>query len=142
MAKGTTRDRQREERWRAIMREHARSGMSIRGFCRKSNLRETAFYFWRRELQRRKAEQKQRRPRRRADQAQQAAAVPAFVSVRVEEPKDAAEPAARIEIVLSGGRRVHVVAPVDRQALADVLAVLRFDELTAPSNVEGEARPC
>ena len=31
----------------------------------------------------------------------------------------------RIEIVLPGGRRDHVVAPVDRQALADVLAVLK-----------------
>lgn len=124
MAKGENKDRQREDRWRAIMRKHARSGMSIRGFCRKSNLHETAFYFWRRELQRRKAEQEQRRPRRRTDQAQQVGAVPAFVSVRVEEPMDAAGPCGRIEIVLSGGRRLYVTAPVDRQALADVLAVL------------------
>ena len=29
----------------------------------------------------------------------------------------------RIEIVLAGDRRVQVVGPVDRQALADVLAV-------------------
>lgn len=36
----------------------------------------------------------------------------------------AAQPAGRIEIELSGGHHVHVTAPVDRQALADVLAVL------------------
>jgi hypothetical protein len=29
-----------------------------------------------------------------------------------------------IEIVLASGQRVHVMAPVDREALADVLAVL------------------
>jgi transposase-like protein len=134
MAKSTTRDRQREERWRAIMREHARSGMGIRGFCRKSNLRETAFYFWRRELQRRKAEQEQRRPQ---GNRQAPRAVPAFVSVRVEEPKAVSEPAGRIEIVLSGGRRLHVTAPVDRQALADVLAVLAA---ASPDGLEGQ--PC
>jgi len=30
----------------------------------------------------------------------------------------------RIEIILAGDQRVQVVGPVDRQALADVLAVL------------------
>ena len=137
MAKSTTRDRQREERWRAIMREHARSGMGIRGFCRKSNLRETAFYFWRRELQRRKAEQEQRRPQGSNGQAPRA--VPAFVTVRVEEPEAVSEPAGRIEIVLSGGRRLHVTAPVDRQALADVLAVLEGLPFVALAQ---EGQPC
>lgn len=128
MAKGVSRDRRREAQWRRIVREHGRSGLTIREFCRKSNLRETAFYFWRSELKRRKAEQEQRRPAG-------PVAAPAFVAVRVEE--HSAIPAGgrpngteyRIEIELSGGIRVHVTAPVDRQALADVLAVL-------------EGRPC
>ena len=38
-------------------------------------------------------------------------------------------PGGRIEILVSNGRRVQVTGPVDRQALADVLAVV-------------EARPC
>jgi transposase-like protein len=118
MAKGKDRDRRLEAQWRRIIREHTRSGLNIRDFCRKSNLRESAFYFWRRELERRgldrsEAEQEQRkRPSGRAT----------FVPVRVTE--DTRADAGRIEIVLSGGRRVHVVAPVDRQALVDVLAVL------------------
>ena len=124
MAKGASRDRRRETQWRRIMREHARSGLSIRGFCRKSKLPETAFYYWRSELHRRQAEQEQRRPQDRADQASRVAAVPAFVPVRVEEQSAAFPAGGRIEIALSGGRRVHVTAPVDRQALADVLAVL------------------
>jgi transposase len=116
MAKSKSRDRRRETRWRQIIREHGRSGLSVREFCRKGKLRETAFYFWRRELQRRQAEQEQRRH---ADPP----AAPEFVAVRVAEHSGTVA-GGRIEIELSGGRRVHVMAPVDRQALTDVLAVL------------------
>jgi len=121
MAKGASRDRRREVQWRRIVAEYKRSGLSIREFCRKGKLRETAFYFWRRELQRRQAEQQQRK---KADTG----VAPRFVAVRVERQDGPATPGG-IEILLSGGCRVHVTAPVDRQALADVLAVL-------------EGRPC
>jgi len=134
MAKGKGRDSQRERRWRRIIREHRRSGVGVREFCSRGKLTETAFYFWRRELQRRqvedstrRAEQEQRQPTRRT-RRRQAAETPAFVAVRVEE-HSAVAGGGRIEIELLGGRRVHVAAPVDRQALADVLAVL-------------EGRPC
>jgi hypothetical protein len=126
MAKGVSRDRRREAEWRRAVREQKRSGLTIRDFCRRGKLRETAFYFWRGELQRRQAEQEQHRPAR-------SPAAPAFVAVRLEEHDagaDGGSPAGgHIEILLSGGRRVHVMAPVDRQVLADVLAVL-------------EGRPC
>jgi len=116
MAKCVKRDRQRELQWRRWVREHQRSGLSVRVFYRQRKLAESAFYFWRRELQRRQAEQEQR-PRGDSPDA------PAFVPVRVEPPS---VPATRshMEIVLSSGRRVHMVGPVDRAALADVLAVL------------------
>jgi len=133
MAKGKGRDRRLEVRWRRIIRQHGRSGLSVRDFCRRGKLTETAFYFWRRELERRQAEQEQRRS--------DPPASPAFVPVRVEE-HSGSRADGRIEIELAGGRRVHVAAPVDRQALADVLAVLQLDGLAAPSAVEGEARPC
>ena len=54
---GKRRDRRLERRWRRIVGEHQRSGLTIRQFCRRGKLRETAFYFRRRELQRRQAEQ-------------------------------------------------------------------------------------
>jgi transposase-like protein len=117
------RDRRLEVEWRRIIRGHIRSGLSVREFCAKSKLPESAFYYWRRELHRRQAEQEQPRGRH--------GPVPAFVPVRVaanrvEPVAHEPEPASpgRIEIVLPSGRRVHVIAPVDRQALADVLAVL------------------
>jgi transposase-like protein len=121
MANGKGRDGRRELQWRRIVRAHKRSGLTVREFCRKGKLRETAFHFWRSELQRRQAEQEQRR-------ATESPATPAFVAVRIE-GAGGTPVGGRIEIELSGGRRVHVAPPVDRQALADVLAVL-------------EGRPC
>lgn len=59
MAKGKDRDRLRETQWQRIIREHTRSGLTIRHFCRKSKPPESAFYFWRREPQHRQADQKQ-----------------------------------------------------------------------------------
>ena len=108
MARGKVRDKSKEVFWRRTVRRQGQSGLTVRVFCRKYALRETAFYFWRRELARREA----------ADRPSAA-----FMPVRV--VQEAPAPAGgRIEIVLSGDRRVHVAAPVDRQALADVLAVL------------------
>ena len=133
MANGRERDKRREVQWRRVVLEQGRSGLSIRDFCRRSKVPESAFHFWRRELERRdlqrhQAKQEQRQPpTRRARPRRPAAAHPAFVPVRVAE--EARTDAARIEIELSGGRRVHVTPPVDRQALTDVLAVL-------------EGRPC
>ena len=39
-------------------------------------------------------------------------------------PAESNQPDGQIEIVLSGDRRVRVIGPVDRRALADVLALL------------------
>ena len=109
MAKGKVRDKGKETLWRRTIEEQQQGGLSVRAFCRKHALHESTFCFWRRELARCEAAQ-----RRSA----------AFVAVRV-----AGETLAggRIEIVLSGGRRVHVAPPVDRRALADVLAVLEAE---------------
>ena len=133
MVKGVSRDRRREAQWRRIVQQHSRSGLSIREFCRRGKLKETAFYFWRSELQRRQAEQEQRRPRSRAPQSPGASAASAFVAVRLAantaQPvthEVRAEAPGRIEIELAGGRRIHVTAPVDRSALADVVAVLEL----------------
>ena len=124
MPKGATRDKRRETRWRHLVRDHKRSGLTVRQFCHENDLPESAFYYWRRELLRRdgardEAKQEQRkRPSPPARPVRPAAFVPVTVA------QDTRPDAARIEIELSCGRRVHVTAPVNRQALADVLAVL------------------
>jgi hypothetical protein len=131
MAKGKDRDSRREAQWRRIIREHTHSGLNIRAFCRKSKLRESAFYFWRRELERRDVARREAEQEQRNRPSGQAA----FVPVRV--TQEVRSDAGHIEIVLSGGRRIHVVAPVDRQALADVLALLAA---ASPERLEGQ--PC
>ena len=115
-----------EAYWRRVVRQQAASGGTIRDFCRRNRLREPTFYFWRRELLRRDAASQGRRE---DDRPKSGAS---FVPVSVKsEPVEmvASSDAGRIEIVLPGGQLVRVASPVDRHALADVLAVL-------------EARPC
>jgi transposase-like protein len=129
-----------EAYWRRVVQQQAASGGTIRDFCRRNRLRESTFYFWRRQLQRRDSE----RPPARV----------AFVPVSVK--PEAAEPAARedpegtqvgrIEIVLPAGQCIGLTPPVDRQALTNVLlavsnaerAVLSLD----PDAHPGEPRPC
>ena len=50
---GKQRDPGRERSWRATMARWRASGLSIRAFCRRHSLSESAFHFWRRELRRR-----------------------------------------------------------------------------------------
>ncbi len=101
------RDPKKETFWRRMVQGQAGSGRSVRGWCRKHHLHEAGFYAWRKELARRGAERGE----------------PAFVPVRVakDEPTGTG---GQMEIVLAGGWRVRVRGPVDRAALADVLAVL------------------
>ncbi len=116
MARGTRRDLKKEAFWRRVVRGQVGSGLSIRAWCRKHGVQESAFYWWRTRLGRRDA------------------AGPTFVPVQVTEASP--KTAGRIEIVLPGDRRVQVIGRVERQTLAEVLAVLVAG---APA---GEARGC
>jgi len=101
-------DHKRESRWRRIIQGQPGSGLSIRAYCVKHGVRESAYYWWRTELARR-------------DVAKPTATfVP--VTVAVDEPVQVG--GGPIEIVLPDGRLVRMSGRVDKQALADVLAVL------------------
>ena len=121
------RDPARERFWREKVQGQAASGLSVGAYCRRHRLRPSAFYYWRRVL---------------AERGGPAPAV--FVPVTVVDGAAGASGAAggsatgqaaveagagRIEILLANGRRVAVTGPVDRQALAAVVAV-------------AEGRPC
>src|SRR5207249_4109659 len=103
--------------------EQARSGLSIRAWCREHDLHEHAFYWWRVRLARAGRKVRSRRPASIATRPGQA-----FVPVRVS-AQEVGGTDGQIEMALSGYRRVRVSGPVNREALAEVLAVL-------------EARPC
>jgi transposase-like protein len=89
----------------------AQSGLSIRAWCRKHDVHEHSFYWWRARLARRGRGRKVRSSK------------PTFVPVRVS-AQGVSGAEGQIEIVLSGDRRIRIHGPVDRQMLADVLAVL------------------
>jgi len=134
MVSGARRETTREVFWRRLIRGQPGSGMSIRGWCRKHAVHEASFYWWRRRLGQQDADRcgtgGREVDRRDADRQE-----PAFVPVRLTESSSPhAEP--EIEILLAGERRVRVRGPVNRQALADVLAVL------TNGTGEAEARSC
>ena len=116
MAKlAVARNRKKEAGWRKHIRAQAGSGLSIEAYCRQHDLRAYGFYWWRRELSRRDAQP----PLRRAT----------FVPVTVATQPPVPAGTGRIEIILSGGRRVRVMGSVDKRMLADVLAVLAVREV-------------
>jgi hypothetical protein len=56
MAKPGQRDPAKERFWRTTFSAWRTSGASVRAFCTRRGLTETAFYFWRTELRRRDGE--------------------------------------------------------------------------------------
>ena len=95
--------------WQKVIREAARSGLSIREFCRRRHLRESQFYRWQRRLKEgRRAQTLRGRGRGRATFA--------LVS---EEP---GSPAAGIELVLADGCRIRISRGADEATLRAVLA--------------------
>ena len=134
MAKVKEREGRGEVYWRGVVRQQVASGLTVREFCRRGGLRESTFYFWRRELPRREAVHLSgvalAKPEVQRGDAAGRLATAAFVPVSVtggdghaEARQDTVEVPGRIEIALSGGQLIRVTAPVDRQALADVVAV-------------------
>ena len=131
---------ERQIYWEEAMRRWKESGQSVRAFCHNEGVRESAFYFWRRELAQRShrteaanGARPQASPLTTASHSSERASsrhssVPSFLPVRVVEDV-AVEAASGVEIILAHGCTVRVRAGFDRQTLTDVLAVL-------------EVRPC
>ena len=50
------RDPQRERSWRRVLADFRASGLGVREYCTRHGLVESAFHYWRRELERRATE--------------------------------------------------------------------------------------
>ena len=48
------RDIEKERHWAKVIREAARSGKSVREFCRQRKLKESQFYWWQKKLRERR----------------------------------------------------------------------------------------
>jgi hypothetical protein len=111
------RDAQKERYWQDIVQRQERSGESIKAYCRRVGVTESAFYWWRRELSRRSVKHAVNEPAHKAAR---------FLPVKVAGDNKAD---GGLELRLGTGCVLYLRSGFDRQALADVLAVL-------------EARPC
>jgi hypothetical protein len=111
------RDLKREQIWRRHLEQQRSSGVTVRAYCLANALRETSFFYWKKEIAKRDRE---------AVSAATAPVppVPAFVPVAViDSPTNRTESV--IEIRLADGHRVRVRSSCDRDLLADVLVMLR-----------------
>jgi transposase-like protein len=97
------RDPQRERFWRDAMSAWQASGLSVRQYCRRHELAEASFYYWRRQLQRRDAQRVPSSP-------------PAFVPITV-------VPAATVEVRCPSGH-VVILPTVDAATLQILFAAL------------------
>ena len=104
------RDLKLEQTWRQHLERQRASGQTARAYCRRHDLAETAFHYWRRTIAERDRV------------ARRATPVPAFVPVVVAGRSPAAD--APIDIRLAGGHRLRVRSGCDRELLAAVLALL------------------
>lgn len=99
--------------WRATIREAARSGVSIREFCRRRKLKESQFYWWQHRLSMSRRTVANGRKRQTGG--------PASFALVSEEPNGND---AGIELVLAGGRRLRIARGVDEATLRAVLAAV------------------
>ena len=106
-------DAEKARYWQRTISEAARSGMSIREFCRRRRLRVSQFYWWQRKL---RAGRDARTGRGLGVNGNQASF--ALVS------EEAGATDVGIELVLGDGRRLRIHQGVDEQTLRSVLAAL------------------
>ena len=130
------RDRSKEAFWRRMIQRQAGSGLSVRAWCSRHDVPEASFYWWRRRLA------TSGRAARKAGRCKNG--TPQFIPVRITaDDADAANGRpGGIEILLPGNQRVRVLGAVDRQALADVLAVLRDGRAEPRAPLDTEAAAC
>ncbi len=130
--RGYLRNEQKERFWREVLRRHRGSGLSVREFCRGEDLKESAFYFWKRAIAERDREKKRGQPRKtgvrtsKGQQPQTRATAATFMPLSVVGET-------RLEIVAPNGWQVRVPDGADPQTLSAVVAALQqsADEETA-----------
>ncbi len=106
-------DAEKARYWKQRLGEAARSGTSIREYCRRRRLKESQFYWWQRRLRLNRPEGAGLRPGVNGQPE-------SFALVS----EEAGALDAGIELVLNGGRRLRVTKGVDEATLRTVLAAL------------------
>jgi len=109
---------EREAFWRDVVARFRTSGLSVRAFCRREKLVETAFYFWRRTLVDRDA----KLPTKPRPTSKRVAVRPDFLPVTIR--RDGLSPTSGLSLELPGGGvlRFSEATPVSR--IVDVIRAL------------------
>jgi transposase-like protein len=99
-------------KWQSLFSEQEQSGQSAAAFCRTRGLRESLFYYWKKQLQE--------------------VARPRFVEVQVAKPElsqrhSRAALGSTIEVRLRNGRSLMVAPEFDAGHLRALLALLEFE---------------
>lgn len=107
---GARRGGHAEGRWRALIREQERGGLSVAEFARRRGVSAATLYWWRSQLSRR--EERDRKPR--------------LVAVEVIGSKegDSSNGGRGFELELAGGRRLYVPSRFDAEALSRLIAAV------------------
>ena len=118
-------ERRAQERvWRQIFRDQGISGLTHVAFCHKYSIPRHRYFWWKREIKKRrrrgKAEASSRTPRK----AKSKPARNGLVPVCVVESRSSAEAGSSFEIVLRNGRVLRIPQQFDREALSSLLSLL------------------
>jgi len=108
-----------ETQWRSTLRKHAKSRLSVRQFCRREQIREPSFYYWRRIIAQRDSQAKSK-PTVRRRSKRKAAGQQAFVPV-VLNANDAEGQHTSIVIELRGQRTLRVPESIEPTHLARIV---------------------
>jgi hypothetical protein len=107
---------EREQRWRDLIARFAVSGLSVRAFCQRERVPESAFYCWRRTLQQRDLEA--------------TSAAPTFLPVAIQRPERATA-AAETCVELPGGVTIRVGEATSIERVAALVRALQREEAHA-----------
>lgn len=118
MARGLQREGGREAFWRDALDRQRQSGLNVRQWCRREQVPESAFYFWRRQIVQRSADPA------RVDR-------PAFLPVTLALPM----PEHPIVIRLRGGRVMRLAAAMDPRRVAELVHAIE----SQPARSQGAA---
>ena len=112
--RGQRADEQTRAQWRTLIAEAARSGRSIRAFCRERGVTEGQFYAWQRRLNGKAHGAAKQRAH---------SAVTGATFALVHEARATPE-STGVDLVWADGRRLRIGPGVDAATLRTVLAVL------------------
>jgi hypothetical protein len=116
------RDAKREAFWRGVFKRYAATGLTIRAFCQREQLTESAFFAWRRTIAERDTEAKSHAglttsSLRRGGRSQQ----PTFLPVVLADNNGHGQ---TIVIELAGGRMLRLPTSIDMERLSTFIHAL------------------